>query len=74
MRSGSARLMAAASTLAVPRASVPASASSLTRMALAAPMASAGAQTGGLAVRCHRHQGDLAALAASASCRAISTP
>ena len=41
MRSGSARLMAAASTLAVPRASVPASESSLIRMALAAPMASA---------------------------------
>ena len=33
--------MAAASTLAVPRASEPASASSLTKMALAAPMARA---------------------------------
>ena len=40
-RSGSARLMAAASTLAVESASDPFSASSLTRIALAAPMASA---------------------------------
>ena len=53
--------MAAASTLAVPRASDPASTGSLTRMALAAPMASAVRRPARLAVGRHRHQRHLAA-------------